>query len=211
MLAYQRDFIDLAVSREALLFGEFKLKSGRMSPYFFNAGRFCDGASLNRLGSCYADAVVASGIQFDFLFGPAYKGIPLAVATAMALAQRHDRPTPWCFNRKEAKDHGEGGTLVGAPAAGRVLIVDDVITAGTAIRDAAAILRNAGATLAGVILGLDRRERGQGARSATQEVAEELDIPVMSIIAIDHIIEYLDTAAPARAAALCDYRSTYGV
>jgi orotate phosphoribosyltransferase len=129
----------------------------------------------------------------------------------MALAQRHDRPTPWCFNRKEAKDHGEGGTLVGAPAAGRVLIVDDVITAGTAIRDAAAILRNAGATLAGVILGLDRRERGQGARSATQEVAEELDIPVMSIIAIDHIIEYLDTAAPARAAALCDYRSTYGV
>jgi orotate phosphoribosyltransferase len=211
MLAYQRDFIDLAVSREALLFGEFKLKSGRMSPFFFNAGRFCDGASLNRLGSCYADAVVASGIQFDFLFGPAYKGIPLAVATAMALAQRHDRPTPWCFNRKEAKDHGEGGTLVGAPAAGRVLIVDDVITAGTAIRDAAAILRNAGATLAGVILGLDRRERGQGARSATQEVAEELDIPVMSIIAIDHIIEYLDTAAPARAAALCDYRSTYGV
>ncbi|MFP5414024.1 MAG: orotate phosphoribosyltransferase [Gammaproteobacteria bacterium] len=211
MLAYQRDFIDLAVSREALLFGEFKLKSGRISPYFFNAGRFCDGASLNRLGSCYADAVVASGIQFDFLFGPAYKGIPLAVASAMALAQRHDRPTPWCFNRKEAKDHGEGGTLVGAPAAGRVLIVDDVITAGTAIRDAAAILRNAGATLAGVILGLDRRERGQGARSATQEVAEELDVPVMSIIAIDHIIEYLDTAAPARVAALRDYRSTYGV
>jgi orotate phosphoribosyltransferase len=211
MLAYQRDFIDLAVSREALLFGEFKLKSGRMSPYFFNAGRFCDGASLNRLGSCYADAVLASGIRFDFLFGPAYKGIPLAVATAMALAQRHGRPTPWCFNRKEAKDHGEGGTLVGAPAAGRALIVDDVITAGTAIRDAAAILRNAGATLAGVMLGLDRRERGQGTRSATQEVAEELDAPVMSIIAIDHIIEYLDTAAPDRVAALRDYRSTYGV
>jgi orotate phosphoribosyltransferase len=211
MLAYQRDFIDLAVSHEALQFGEFKLKSGRMSPYFFNAGRFCDGASLNRLGSCYADAVLASGIRFDFLFGPAYKGIPLAVATAMALAQRHGRPTPWCFNRKEAKDHGEGGTLVGAPSAGRALIVDDVITAGTAIRDAAAILRNAGATLAGVMLGLDRRERGQGTRSATQEVAEELDAPVMSIIAIDHIIEYLDAAAPDRVAALRDYRSTYGV
>ncbi|MGE3296301.1 MAG: orotate phosphoribosyltransferase [Porticoccaceae bacterium] len=211
MLAYQRDFIDLAVSREALLFGEFKLKSGRMSPYFFNAGRFCDGASLNTLGSCYADAVLASGIGFDFLFGPAYKGIPLAVATAMALAQRHGRPTPWCFNRKEAKDHGEGGTLVGAPAAGRALIVDDVITAGTAIRDAATILRNAGATLAGVMLGLDRRERGRGARSATQEVADELDVPVMSIIAIDHIIEYLEAAAPARVAALRDYRGTYGV
>ncbi len=211
MLAYQRDFIDLAVSHEALQFGEFKLKSGRMSPYFFNAGRFCDGASLNRLGSCYADAVLASGIRFDFLFGPAYKGIPLAVATAMALAQSHGRPTPWCFNRKEAKDHGEGGTLVGAPAAGRVLIVDDVITAGTAIRDAAALLRNAGATLAGVMLGLDRRERGRATRSATQEVAEELDIPVMSIIDIDHIIEYLDAAAPDRVATLRDYRSTYGV
>jgi orotate phosphoribosyltransferase len=211
MLAYQRDFIDLAVSREALLFGEFKLKSGRMSPYFFNAGRFCDGASLNRLGVCYADAVVASGIPFDFLFGPAYKGIPLAVATAMALARHHDRETPWCFNRKEAKDHGEGGMLVGAPAAGRALIVDDVITAGTAIRDAAALLRNAGATLAGVVLGLDRRERGRGACSATQEVAEELGVPVMSIIDIDNIIEYLDTAAPARVATVRDYRSAYGV
>ncbi|MBK6960353.1 MAG: orotate phosphoribosyltransferase [Gammaproteobacteria bacterium] len=211
MLAYQRDFIDLAVSREALLFGEFKLKSGRMSPYFFNAGRFCDGASLNRLGACYADAVVASGIPFDFLFGPAYKGIPLAVATAMALARHHDRETPWCFNRKEAKDHGEGGMLVGAPAAGRALIVDDVITAGTAIRDAAALLRNAGATLAGVVLGLDRRERGRGACSATQEVAEELGVPVMSIIDIDNIIEYLDTAAPARVATVRDYRRAYGV
>ncbi|MBK9426814.1 MAG: orotate phosphoribosyltransferase [Gammaproteobacteria bacterium] len=211
MLAYQRDFIDLAVSREALLFGEFKLKSGRMSPYFFNAGRFCDGASLNRLGACYADAVVASGIPFDFLFGPAYKGIPLAVATAMALARHHDRETPWCFNRKEAKDHGEGGMLVGAPAAGRALIVDDVITAGTAIRDAAALLRNAGATLAGVVLGLDRRERGRGACSATQEVAQELGVPVMSIIDIDNIIEYLDTAAPARVATVRDYRRAYGV
>lgn len=211
MLAYQRDFIDLAVSREALLFGEFRLKSGRLSPYFFNAGRFCDGASLNLLGSCYASAVVTSGISFDFLFGPAYKGIPLAVATAMALAQRHGRDTPWCFNRKEVKDHGEGGMLVGAPAAGRALIVDDVITAGTAIRDAAATLRAAGATLAGVVLGLDRRERGRGARSATQEVAQELDVPVISIIDIDHVIEYLDTAAPDRVATLRDYRSTYGV
>lgn len=211
MLAYQRDFIDLAVSREALLFGEFKLKSGRVSPYFFNAGRFCDGASLNVLGACYAHAVVASGIPFDFLFGPAYKGIPLAVATAMALARHHDRETPWCFNRKEAKDHGEGGMLVGAPAAGRALIVDDVITAGTAIRDAAATLRSAGATLTGVVLGLDRRERGQGAGSATQEVAQELGVPVMSIIDIDHIIEYLDTAAPERVAIVRDYRRAYGV
>lgn len=211
MLAYQRDFIDLAVSREALLFGEFELKSGRMSPYFFNAGRFCDGASLNRLGSCYADAVVASGITFDFLFGPAYKGIPLAVATAMALARHHGRESPWCFNRKEAKDHGEGGTLVGTPVVGRALIVDDVITAGTAIRDAAATLRNAGATLAGVVLGLDRRERGKADCSATQEVARELDIPVISIIDIDHIIEYLDAAAPDRAATVRAYRETYGV
>jgi orotate phosphoribosyltransferase len=211
MLAYQRDFIDLAVSREALLFGEFRLKSGRISPYFFNAGRFCDGASLNLLGSCYADAVVASGITFDFLFGPAYKGIPLAVATAMALARRHGRDAPWCFNRKEVKNHGEGGVLVGAPAAGRALIVDDVITAGTAIRDAATVLQNAGATLAGVVLGLDRRERGQADCSATQEMARELGIPVISIIDIDHIIEYLDAVAPDRVATVRDYRSTYGV
>ena len=211
MLAYQRDFIDLAVSREALQFGEFHLKSGRVSPYFFNAGRFCDGASLNSLGSCYADAVVASGVPFDFLFGPAYKGIPLVVATAMALARGHGRDTPWCFNRKETKDHGEGGMLVGTPAAGRALIVDDVITAGTAIRDAAAILRGAGATLTGVVLGLDRRERGLRTCSATQEMAQELGVPVISIIDIDHIIEYLDAAAPDRAATVRDYRRAYGV
>jgi orotate phosphoribosyltransferase len=211
MLAYQRDFIDLAVSREALLFGEFRLKSGRVSPYFFNAGRFCDGASLNGLGACYADAVIASGIGFDFLYGPAYKGIPLAVATAMALARQHGRATPWCFNRKEAKDHGEGGMLVGAPAAGRALIVDDVITAGTAIREAAATLQAAGASLAGVVLGLDRRERGRGEHSATQEVARELGVPVTSIIDIDHIIEYLETAAPAQVPAVRAYRRTYGI
>jgi orotate phosphoribosyltransferase len=211
MRAYQRDFIAQAVACEALLFGEFRLKSGRISPYFFNAGRFCDGASLNVLGTCYADAVTASGIDFDFLFGPAYKGIPLAVATAMALARDQGRATPWCFDRKEAKDHGEGGMLVGAPPLGRALIVDDVITAGTAIRTAAATLRAAGATLAGVVLGLDRRERGRGTQAATGEIARELGVPVTSIIDIDHIIEYLDEAAPDKAATVREYRRTYGV
>lgn len=211
MLAYQRDFIALAIAREALLFGEFHLKSGRVSPYFFNAGRFCDGASLNGLSACYADAVMASGIDFDFLYGPAYKGIPLAVATAMALARQHGRAAPWCFNRKEAKDHGEGGTLVGAPANGRALIIDDVITAGTAIREAAATLQAAGATLAGVVLGLDRRERGRGEYSATQEIAGELGVPVTSIIDIDHIIEYLETAKPEQVPAVRAYRRTYGI
>ena len=211
MLAYQRDFIAQAIACEALLFGEFRLKSGRVSPYFFNAGRFCDGASLNLLGSCYAHAAAASDIGFDFVFGPAYKGIPLAVATAMALAREHGRAAPWCFDRKEAKDHGEGGMLVGAPPLGRALIVDDVITAGTAIRAAAATLRAAGATLAGVVLGLDRRERGRGEQSATREIAEELGVPVTSIIDIGHIIEYLDGAAPERAATVRAYRRTYGV
>ncbi len=211
MHGFQRRFIELAVAKQALAFGRFELKSGRVSPYFFNAGRFCDGGSLAVLGECYAAAIVASGIAFDFLFGPAYKGIPLVAATAVALAERHGLDLPWCFNRKEAKDHGEGGLLVGAPAHGRGLIIDDVVTAGTAIREAARLLTAAGAGVAGVVLGLDRRERGLGDESATRELARTLGAAVVSIIDIDDIIEYLDAGAPDQAAAVRAYRSRYGV
>lgn len=211
MLTFQRRFIELAVAREALAFGRFKLKSGRVSPYFFNAGRFCDGGSLAVLGRCYAAAIVESGIDFDFLFGPAYKGIPLAAATAIALAEQHGRELPWCFNRKEVKDHGEGGVLVGAPAHGRALIIDDVVTAGTAIRESVHLLTEAGASVAGVVLGLDRKERGLGSESATQELARTLGVAVVSIIDIDDIIEYLDRGAPDQAAAAREYRDRYGV
>ena len=210
MHAFQRRFIDLAVAKEALAFGRFELKSGRISPYFFNAGRFCDGSSLAVLGHCYAAAIVQSGIDFDFLFGPAYKGIPLATATAIALAEQHGRDLPWCFNRKEAKDHGEGGVLVGAPARGRALIIDDVITAGTAIRESVQLLTRAGASVAGVVLGLDRKERGLGSESATQELARTLGVSVVSIVDIDDIIEYLDGGAPDQAAAAREYRNRYG-
>src|SRR6188508_3485662 len=173
---YQRTFIDLAMSRQALRFGSFKLKSGRESPYFFNAGLFNDGEAIAVLGQCYAAALTRSGLDFDMLFGPAYKGIPLATTTAVALAEHHHRSVPWAFNRKEAKDHGEGGNIVGAPLRGRVLIIDDVITAGTAIRESIEIIRAAGATPAGVALALDRQECGRDAsgkdltESAVQEV-----------------------------------------
>jgi orotate phosphoribosyltransferase len=213
MQQYKQAFIELALNRGALKFGSFTLKSGRESPYFFNAGLFNTGAALAELGGCYADAIANAGLDFDVLFGPAYKGIPLATATAVALAERHGRDVPWVFNRKEAKDHGEGGQLVGAPLAGRALIVDDVITAGTAIRESIGIIAAAGARPCGVVLALDRQERGQGERSAVQEVEQELGLPVTSIITLDDLLNDLERRAdvtPDRLAALRDYRQRYG-
>ncbi len=214
MQDYKHAFIDLAIRRGALKFGSFTLKSGRVSPYFFNAGLFNTGAALAELGACYADAVAASGIEFDIVFGPAYKGIPLATAATMALAERHGRDVPWCFNRKEAKDHGEGGNLVGAPLAGRVLVIDDVITAGTAIRESIGIIRAAGAEPCGVVLALDRQERGQGERSAVQEVEQDMGLPVASIITLADLLADMAARAdaePGSLAALRAYRERYGV
>jgi orotate phosphoribosyltransferase len=191
MQQYQLTFIDLALRREALRFGRFTLKSGRESPYFFNAGLFNDGESLMVLGRCYAAAIIASGLGFDMLFGPAYKGIPLAAATAVALRAEHGRSVPYSFNRKEAKDHGEGGSLVGAPLSGRVLIVDDVITAGTAVRESLDLIRRAGAEPAGVALALDRQERGQGTLTAVQEVEKSFGVPCVSIVTLADLIEAL--------------------
>lgn len=210
---YQRDFIDFALARGALKFGEFTLKSGRVSPYFFNAGTFDSGAALARLGRYYADAIVASGLEFDMLFGPAYKGIPLVAAVAVALSEHHGLDYPWAFNRKEAKDHGEGGALVGAPVTGRVLVVDDVITAGTAIREVAGLLDAIeAAQLAGVAVALDRQERGQGTLSAIQEVEQSLGIGVLSIVCMAEIIEYLaDSDQDQALTAMQAYRRNYGV
>jgi len=189
---YQRAFIKLAMHREVLRFGAFTLKSGRHSPYFFNAGLFRDGLSMSALGNCYAEAINRAGVEFDVIFGPAYKGIPIAIAAAVQLHDKYHINKPWCFNRKEAKDHGEGGTLVGEPLQGqRVLIVDDVITAGTAIREVMQILEAQGAKAAGIVVALDRQERGGGDLSAIQEVSLQFGIPVFSIIKLDHITEYL--------------------
>ncbi|HUT41523.1 MAG TPA: orotate phosphoribosyltransferase [Gammaproteobacteria bacterium] len=213
MKDYQHDFIDFAIQAGVLRFGEFTLKSGRVSPYFFNAGLFNTGEHLARLGRCYAQAIVDSGIGFDVLFGPAYKGIPLAAAASIALADHHARNVPWCFNRKEAKDHGEGGNLVGAALEGRVLVIDDVITAGTAIRESVDIIQGAGALLAGVVIALDRQERGRGARSAIQEVEDALGVPVVSIVRLEHLLEYL-AAQPGHSddvARIRAYREQYGV
>ena len=210
---YQAEFIALALERRALRFGDFTLKSGRSSPYFFNAGQFNDGAALARLGRCYAAALVASGLDFDMLFGPAYKGIPLVATTAVALAEHHGRNLPWAFNRKEAKDHGEAGQLVGSALAGRVVIVDDVITAGTAIRESVELIRRAGATPVAVALALDRQERGQGARSAVQEVEAEFSLRCVSILDLAGLIRALESrggATSAQLAALRDYRARYG-
>jgi orotate phosphoribosyltransferase len=214
MQGYQTDFIELARANDVLKFGEFTLKSGRVSPYFFNAGAFCTGAALAALGRCYAQRIVESGVEFDVLLGPAYKGIPLAAATAIALADEHDRATPFAYNRKEAKDHGEGGLLVGAPVTGRVMVIDDVITAGTAVREVIGMLDAAGAELAGVIIGLDRQERGAGELSAIQEVEQAYGVPVLSIIGMGNIIDYLEAAGGQYAEALGamrDYRERYGV
>jgi orotate phosphoribosyltransferase len=210
---YQRDFIELTLQRDVLRFGDFTLKSGRQSPYFFNMGRIDSGAALAQLGRAYAAAVVNSGIQVDMLFGPAYKGIALAAATAIALADRHERDLPWAYNRKEAKDHGEGGVLVGAPLKGRVLIVDDVMTAGTAVRESLALIRAQGATPAGVLIALDRQERGQGELSAAQEVTNEFGIPVIAITSLGDVLSYAGERPELAAehARLVSYRERYGV
>lgn len=210
---YKKEFIAFAIQAGVLRFGEFTLKSGRVSPYFFNAGLFNTGAHLARLGRFYAAAIQDSGVDFDILFGPAYKGIPLASATAIALWDRYQREVPYCFNRKEAKDHGEGGRLVGASLKGRVLIVDDVITAGTAIRESLEIIESAGAQATGVVIALDRQERGRDARSAIQEVEQDLGMRVISIVNLDDLQAYLKQL-PDYAEALTAveaYRARYGV
>lgn len=212
MQSYRREFIELILARQVVRFGDFTLKSGRTSPYFFNAGLINDGDSLSRLGACYAQAILGAGTAFDMLFGPAYKGIPLATAAAVAFAERHRRNVAIAFNRKEPKAHGEGGSLIGAPLAGRVLIVDDVITAGTAVRESVALIRSAGAQPAGVVLAFDRQERGQGALSAVQEVQAMFSIPVISIIKLDDLIEYLEAGEPSEElAALRNHRRNFGV
>ncbi|MBD8596888.1 orotate phosphoribosyltransferase [Pseudomonas sp. W2Oct36] len=213
MQAYQRDFIRFAIDRGVLRFGEFTLKSGRTSPYFFNAGLFNSGSALAQLGKFYAAAVVESGISFDVLFGPAYKGIPLAAATAVALAEHHSLDLPWCFNRKEAKAHGEGGSLVGAPLTGNVLIIDDVITAGTAIREVMQIIQAQSANAAGVLIALNRQERGNGELSAIQEVERDFGIPVVSIVSLNQVLEFLadDPQLKQHLPAVEAYRAQYGI
>jgi orotate phosphoribosyltransferase len=189
---YQREFIEFALEHEVLRFGEFTLKSGRTSPYFFNAGLFCTGERLAGLGGFYAAAIQRSGVAFDLLLGPAYKGIPIVSATAVQLSERFGRDVPWSFNRKEAKGHGEGGVIVGAPLEGRVLVVDDVITAGTAIRDVMRIVDESPAEVAGIVVAVDRQERGTGELSAIQEVQRDFGVPVLSIIDFGQIIEYVE-------------------
>ncbi|WP_437614211.1 orotate phosphoribosyltransferase [Erwinia sp. V71] len=213
MKAWQRQFIEFALNKQVLKFGEFTLKSGRKSPYFFNAGLFNTGRDLALLGRFYAQALVDSGIDFDLLFGPAYKGIPIATTTAVALAEHHERDVPYCFNRKEAKDHGEGGTLVGSPLEGRIMLVDDVITAGTAIRESMDIISAHGATLAGVLISLDRQERGRGAISAIQEVERDYQCQVTAIITLKDLIAYLEEK-PEMAnhlAAVRAYQQEFGI
>jgi orotate phosphoribosyltransferase len=209
---HQPDFIRLCLELGVLRFGEFRLKSGRQSPYFFNAGLFNTGRAIAALGRHYARAAAISGVAFDMLFGPAYKGIPLVTATAAALAVHEARDLPFAFNRKEAKDHGEGGNLVGAPLAGRVLIVDDVITAGTAIRESVEIIRRHGATPAGVLIALDREERGQGERSAVQEVQDGFGLPVVAVLRLKDLLTHLEaTGETAILASVRAYRDRYGV
>jgi orotate phosphoribosyltransferase len=217
---YQREFLKLALARQALRFGEFTLKSGRISPYFFNAGMFADGASMAALGRCYAAALAHAGLSFDLLFGPAYKGIPLVTATAIGFAQLQQRNVPWAFNRKEAKDHGESGSIVGSPLHGRVVIVDDVITAGTAIRESIELIRGGGAQPVGVALALDRQERGQGYRSAVQEVEALYGLRCITILTLAELISALDSQSPTdmsagpsreQLAALHSYRAKYGI
>ncbi|MFZ2855285.1 MAG: orotate phosphoribosyltransferase [Rhodocyclaceae bacterium] len=209
---FRQEFIDFAVARNVLRFGEFKTKAGRLSPYFFNAGLFDDGAALDRLSQFYATAIAASGIAIDTLFGPAYKGIPLVAVTAVALA-REGRNLPFAYNRKEAKDHGEGGTIVGAALQGRVLIIDDVISAGTSVRESVEMIRAAGATPCGVVIALDRMERGSGALSAVQEVERDYGIPVIAVADLDDLMAFLRDRAEFKQneAAVAAYRAEYGV
>lgn len=212
MSDYRAEFVEFAIASNVLCFGEFKTKAGRMSPYFFNAGLFSDGDKLRRLGEFYAKAIVDSGIAFDVLFGPAYKGIPLAASIAIALAGM-GRNVPFAYNRKETKDHGEGGTVVGAKLQGRVLIVDDVISAGTSVRESVDLIRHAGAEPAGVVIALDRMERGSGDKSAVQEVREQYDIPVVAVVTLDNLVEFLERDADRQQElqAVADYRARYGV
>ncbi len=213
MKAYQREFIEFALEKQVLKFGEFTLKSGRKSPYFFNAGLFNTGRDLARLGRFYAAALVDSGIEFDVLFGPAYKGIPIATTTAVALADHHDVDTPYCFNRKEAKDHGEGGNLVGSKLEGRVMLVDDVITAGTAIRESMELIQANNADLAGVLVAIDRQEKGKGELSAIQEVERDFGCAVISIVSLTDLITYLEQQGnnTEHLEAVKAYRAQYGI
>jgi len=213
MKAYQLEFIEFALEKQVLKFGEFTLKSGRTSPYFFNAGLFNTGRDLARLGRFYAAALAESGIDYDLIFGPAYKGIPIATTTAVALADHHDIDIPYCFNRKEAKTHGEGGSLVGSELKGKVMLVDDVITAGTAIRESMEIIKAHGAELSGVLIALDRQEKGQGELSAIQEVERDFETQVISIVTLGDLITYLETK-PEMAISLTTikkYREDYGI
>jgi orotate phosphoribosyltransferase len=212
MEQYQKDFVDFTLETGVLKFGEFTLKSGRISPYFFNAGLFNTGSHLSQLGNFYAQAIEASNLQFDVLFGPAYKGIPLAAATATALNDNFNRNVPYSFNRKEAKDHGEGGSIVGHPLEGDILIIDDVITAGTAIREAQDIINANDANTKGVIVALDRQEKGKGELSAIQEVEQIFGIRVLSIINLSHIIEHLKASKNEDVVSRIEsYRSQYGI
>lgn len=210
---YQREFIEFALEHEVLRFGEFTLKSGRTSPYFFNAGLFNTGERLASLGRAYAAAIDRSGVEFDVLLGPAYKGIPIASATAVQLADHFGRDVPWCFNRKEPKDHGEGGLIVGSPLAGRVLVVDDVITAGTAIREVMQIIDAEGAHASGILVAVDRQERGAGELSAIQEVERDFGVSVLSIITFDQIIEYVEETGrhAEHLEAIRGYREEFGI
>jgi orotate phosphoribosyltransferase len=213
MKDYQRKFIEFVVNNNALKFGEFKLKSGRISPYFFNASAFNTGRTIAQLGQFYADAIKQEDISYDLLFGPAYKGIPLAVSTAVALAEHFQIDKPYSFNRKEAKDHGEGGNIVGAALTGRVLIIDDVVTAGTAIKESMKLIEQANAQLAGVIIAIDRQERGEAAQSAIQEIEKNYHTKVISIIKFTHLMEYLTekTGMQKELIRMQDYRKEYGV
>jgi len=212
---FQKAFLEFVIENNILRFGEFTLKSGRVSPYFFNAGLFNTGKKLGFLSRSYAAAIATSGIEFDVLFGPAYKGIPLAAATVLSLDSEHQIEKPYCFNRKEAKDHGEGGSIVGAELAGKVMIIDDVITAGTAIREAVDIIHDNGATLSGITVAMDRQERGTGSTSAIQEIEQNYDVQVVSIITLQNIIDYLqqvdDESLQSNLPAVEKYRAEYGV
>ena len=213
MKAFQRDFIEFAIERGVLKFGEFTLKSGRVSPYFFNAGLFNRGGDLAKLGRFYADALMDAGVAFDVLFGPAYKGIPIATTTAVALADSHKLDVPYCFNRKEAKTHGEGGNLVGSPLEGKVMLVDDVITAGTAIRESMTLIEQQQASLSGVPIALDRQERGNGELSAIQEVERDFGTQVISIVSLADVVAYLTEKGgfDSEISAINTYRENYGI